>query len=91
MAAYHSTEPACTEHWQDFNSPITIGACQAGHLYRAIYSIKSTLRLVADHHLRSNSHGALPQRMSSTEIEAMLSGSLALARMMESAFEDLHA
>lgn len=79
------------QHWQNFEQSVTIEAAQAGTIYRAIRSVRSTLNMVADHHLRSNSNGTQALRLSSIEVEAMLAGALALADMVEEAFEELHA
>ncbi len=79
------------QHWQDFEHSVTIPAGQAGAIYRAMRSVRNTLNMVADHHLRSNSGGTQAQRLSSIEVEAMLSGALALSDMMEAVFEELHA
>ena len=65
------------QHWQDFEHSVTIPAGQAGAIYRAMRSVRSTLNMVADHHLRSNSGGAQTPRLSSIEVEAMLAGALA--------------
>lgn len=81
---------AVSHHWQDFEGPVTLRASQAGTIYRAVLSIRTTLRMVADHQLRSNSDGVEPPRLSSAEVEAMLSGALALSDMVEEVFEDLH-
>lgn len=77
-------------HWQDFKHPVSIPAAQAGEIYRAAHSVRSTLRLVADHHMRLNSSGDLAPRFSSVELEAMLAGALALANMVDEVFDDLH-
>lgn len=58
-------------------------------MYRAVLGIKNTLRLVADHQLRCNSGGVLKPRFSTIEIEAMLSGAIALAEMLDTSFEDM--
>lgn len=89
--AEHSSLNVTNQHWQDFEQPITIQASQAGAIYRAMRSVRNTLKMVADHHLRSNSGGAQPLRLSLIEVEAMLSGALALSDMMEAVFEELHA
>lgn len=75
-------------HWQDFNDPVTIAANTAGDMYRAAHSIKATLRMVADYHLCIN--GEQPTRFTKSEIEAMLSGALALAEMLNVTLEELH-
>lgn len=78
------------QHWQDFAQPATFHASQAGSMYRAVLSIRQTLQLVADHHTRVNSHGAVEPRLSAMELEAMLSGALVLADTLNEAFEDEH-
>lgn len=89
--AEHSSPIVTNQHWQDFEQPITIQASQAGAIYRAMRSVRNTLKMVADHHLRSNSGGAQQLRLSSIEVEAMLAGALALSDMVEGVFEELHA
>lgn len=79
------------QHWQNFEHPVTIQAGQAGAIYRAMRSVRNTLNMIADHHLRSNSGGVQAQRLSSIEVEAMLAGALALSDMVEGVFEELHA
>jgi len=91
LPAEHSSPIVTNQHWQDFEQPITIQASQAGTIYRAMRSIRNTLKMVADHHLRSNSGGAQQLRLSSIEVEAMLAGALALSDMVEGVFEELHA
>jgi len=86
----HCSNTETNRHWQDFDSQVTIQASQAGAIYRAVHSIKATLKMLADHHMRLNSSGDLPPRFSSVEIEAMLSGALALANMADEAFDELH-
>jgi hypothetical protein len=78
------------QHWQDFESPVTLQTSQAGSIYRAVRSVSTTLRMIADHHLRSHSDGVQPLRLSPVEVEAMLAGALALSDMVEEVFEDLH-
>lgn len=89
--AEQSSPIMTNQHWQDFERQVTIQAAQAGAMYRAMRSVRSTLNMVADHHLRSNSGGAQTPRLSSIEVEAMLAGALALADMVEGVFEELHA
>ena len=91
LPAEHSSPIVTNQHWQDFEQPITIQASQAGTIYRAMRSIRNALKMVADHHLRSNSGGAQQLRLSSIEVEAMLAGALALSDMVEGVFEELHA
>lgn len=78
------------QHWQDFGKQMTLSASQAGEMYRSSLSIKMTLRLVADHLIRINSHGEQEPRFSKLEMEAMVSGAVALAERMEEELEDLH-
>lgn len=89
-AATHCGSTEACNHWQDFDKPVTIKASQAGDIYRAVHSIKATLKMLADHHVRLNSSGDLPPRFSSVELESMLAGALALANMADEAFDDLH-
>ncbi|HJW23925.1 MAG TPA: hypothetical protein VJ576_03425 [Rhodocyclaceae bacterium] len=87
----NTTTPHVEQHWQDFERPVTIQPGPAGSAYRAIRSIKATLRMVADHQLRANSGGVQPLRLSPSEVDAMLAGALALSQMVEEMFEDQHS
>jgi hypothetical protein len=82
--------PTPQQHWQDFDQPATFHAAQAGNMYRAVLGIRQTLQLIADHHTRVNSHGAVEPRLSAVELEAMLSGALVLADTLNGAFEEEH-
>lgn len=86
----HCSNTETNRHWQDFDGQVTIQASQAGQLYRAVHSVRSTIKMVADHHMRMNSGGDLTPRFSSVELEAMLAGALALASMVDEVFDDLH-
>lgn len=86
----HYSNTETNRHWQDFDGQVTIQASQAGQLYRAVHSVRSTIKMVADHHMRVNSGGDLAPRFSSVELEAMLAGALALANMVDDVFDDLH-
>lgn len=86
----HCSKTETNQHWQDFDGQVTIQASQAGQIYRAMHSVRGTLKMIADHHMRMNSGGDLAPRFSSVELEAMLAGALALTNMVDEVFEELH-
>lgn len=78
------------EHWQDFSSPVTLTADQAGAIYRAITCVATTLGLAANHLTLLSGDRKDLTVLSANEMEALLAGALQLAEMAQAELEELH-
>ena len=77
-------------HWQDFSTPVTLTAEQAGAIYRTIHSIKTTLSIAADHFTLLAADRKDLMALSVNDVEALLAGAVQLVSNADRTLEELH-